>query len=115
MKMLLFRSESCKDYTEEYLNKRKEELRRKKIKFFFRYYYEYNSNDQSKVEKHLFYQMFRPNYVSIKFSVDGYNKYYEKCTFKQDILKDKYQQLIMDKKGKLSKPERRTLLNNTSE
>ena len=49
-----------------------EELKRKKIKFFFKYEYDYN------VRKVMFVQMFRPKTISIKLSRNDYEKYHQK-------------------------------------
>ena len=39
----------------------------------------------------------------------------KKCTYKQDILKDKFLQLVFDPKMNLVKPPSKTMFNNTTE
>ena len=86
-----------------------EELKRKKIKIFFKYEYDY------KVRKVMFVQMFRPKTISIKLNRNDYEKYHQKYTYRQDILKDKFLQLVLDPKMNLVKPPSKTMFNNTTE
>ena len=86
-----------------------EELKRKKIKFFFKYESDY------KVRKVMFVQMFRPKTIAIKLSRNDHEKYHQKYTYKQDILKDKFLQLVLDPKMNLVKPPSKTMFNNTTE
>ena len=63
----------------------------------------------------MFVQMFRPKTISIKLSRNDYEKYHQKYTYWQDILKDKFLQLVLDPKMNLVKPPSKTMLNNTTD
>ena len=72
-------------------------------------------NEKNEVRKVMFVQIFRPNTVSIKLSRNDYDKYHQKYTYKQDILNDKFLQLVFDSKVNLVKPPRKTMFNNTTD
>ena len=112
-KILIFKCDSCDQYSDEELKNKVEELRRKKRKYFFKYSYQYEG-DKYKIVKVLYWLFFQPKYISIKLTDEDFFKYYKKFTFQKDILKEKYTQLMIDKQGTLSKPQQRQF-NNTRE
>ena len=113
VKILMYRCYDFGALDEASQQKKIEEFKRKKVKHFFKYIYEYLGDDKYKVEKVMYAQIYRPNYISVKMSKADYDKFHNKYTFREDVLKDRYQQLIIDRTGKLSKPQQRTMLNNT--
>ena len=81
-----------------------------KIKFFFKDVFNTLSNT---FDKTLFVQRSRQAHISIKMTENDYNKYNEKYTYNQPIIKDKFQQMVLDNKGKLTKPKQRVAFENT--
>ena len=100
---------------EEEMNKKIVELKRKKIKFFFRNIYDYLPGDKYQIVKVMYTQLFRLTQVNIKLTQRDYEKYNKHYMFRQDAIKDKYQQLLLTKKGKLTNPQHKLIFNNTYE
>ena len=108
--VMVFRSELVETYDDETLNKKLETYRRMKIKFFFKYTFNKSMN---KFDKTLFVQRSRPTNISIKMAKTNYEKYNEKYTYNELVVKDKFRQMIIDKQGKLTKAQERVAFENT--
>ena len=79
------------------LEKVQEIFKRKQFKFFFKYISNYeNGDDKYKIHKVMYSQIYRPCYISIKMSRNDYDKYHEHYTYKQHVLKDRFQQLVLE-------------------
>ena len=98
--------------SEEELNKIKEEYRRKKIKFFFRFVYYKTTNE---IKKEMFTQKAKPAHILIKMNKNEYERYNEKYTYNVQVLKDRYKQMVLDNQGNLSKPQQKSAFHNTDE
>ena len=98
--------------SEEELNKVKEEYRRKKIKFFYRYIYNKVNNN---IQKVMFMQKSKPAHILIKMNKIEYERYNEKYTYNAQVLKDRYKQMVLDNQGNLSKPQQKSAFHNTDE
>ena len=83
-----------------------------KLKFFFKDIFIYQNNA---FEKRLFVQQTRPTHISIRMNLSDYNKYNEKYTYSQLVVKDKFKQMLLDKKGMLTKTQQKMAFNNTSQ
>ena len=98
--------------SEEELNKLKEEYRRKKIKFFYRYIYNKVNNN---IQKVMFMQKSKPAHILIKMNKTEHEKYNEKYTYNAQVLKDRYKQTVLDNHGNLSKLQQKISFHNTDE
>ena len=98
--------------SEEELNKVKEEYRRKKIKFFYRYIYNKVNNN---IQKVMFMQKSKPAHILIKMNKNEHEKYNEKYTYNAQVLKDRYKQMVLDNHGNLSKLQQKISFHNTDE
>ena len=92
---------------EEELNRVKEEYRRKKIKFFYRYIYNKVNNN---IQKVMFMQKSKPAHILIKINKNEHEKYDEKYTYNAQVLKDRYKQMVLDNHGNLSKPQQKNII-----
>ena len=61
----------------------------------------------------MYAQKFRPCSISIKMNRNQFDKYHNHYTYKENVLKDKYVQLVFDSKGNLTKPKQRLSFENT--
>ena len=96
------------------LKKVEEMYKRKHFKFFYKYIAVYShESDNFKINKVMYAQKFRPCSISIKMSRNEFDKYHAHYTYKENVLKDKYKQLVFDSKGKLSKPKEKISFENT--
>ena len=110
--VMLFRSVDVETLDDDSLNKSLEIYRRMKIKFFYKYTFDKLLN---KLCKTLFVQRSRQTNISIKMTKNDFEKYNEKYTYNENVVKDRFKQLIIDKQGKLTKPQERVVFENSSE
>ena len=108
--IIVYRSDNIETVDDELLNKKLETYRKMKLKVFYKY--TFNRLTES-FDKIMFVQTSRPTHILIKMTKNDYEKYHDKYTYNALVVNDKFRQMVLDKQGRLSKPQERVAFNNT--
>ena len=81
--IIIYGSYGEKELSDEEMQKKKEEFRRRNIKFF----YKDTLQSDNQIEKRLYYQLYRPTSISIKLNKQELKQYNGKYTFNRQVFK----------------------------